>query len=137
MRLFFFFRFQVNFFLWQVEVSTKRKFEKIMINPASMCIAYHFWYTKVAFSQVYTHTRQTTKFSDTRDLIFSFTGHINVAPALEKLNRWCCHECVIRKSGHDPVIISPPFLHLLHSLRIFGALESLNTFLFMLLPLLV
>jgi hypothetical protein len=88
--------------LWQVEVSTKRKYEKIMINPASMCIAYHFWYTKVAFSQVYTHTRQTTKVSDTRDLIFSFTGHINVAPALEKLTRWCCHECVIRKSGHEP-----------------------------------
>ena len=26
---------------------------------------------------------------------------------------------VIRKSGHGPISLSPPFLHLLHSLRIF------------------
>ena len=79
----------------------------------------------------------TTKLSNTRDLIFSFTDHTDLAPALKKLNRGCCHECVIRKSGHDLVSLSPPFLHLLHSLRLLGALESLNTFLFMLLPLLV
>ena len=115
----------------------KRKYEKNMINPASMCRLYHFWYTKVAFSQIYAHTMPTTKFSNTRDLIFSFTDPTDVAPALKKLNRWCCHECVIRKSGHDLVSLSPPFLHLLHSLRLLGALRSLNTFLFMLLRLLV
>lgn len=64
----FFFPIPSHFFLWQVEeVSTKRKYEKIMINTASMCRLYHFWYTKVAFSQVYTHAMPTTKLSDTRE----------------------------------------------------------------------
>jgi hypothetical protein len=44
---------------------------------------------------------------------------------------------VIRKCGHEPVITWPPFLHVLLSLRIFGAQEPLNTCFFMLLPLLV
>ena len=140
MRLFFFSDSKSIFFVAGGSQHKKKilfKNKTHMINPASMCRLYHFWYTKVAFSQVYTHTMPTAKFSDTRDLIFSFTDPADVAPALKKLNRRCCHECVIRKTGHGPVSLSPPFLHLLHSLHIFGALESLNICLFMLLPLLV